>query len=47
MIEEACDCSPEVCTANDTSYHVHFRGECIHPDGSKHEIYDSNYDLKC
>ena len=44
MNKEACDCSPEFCSANDTSYHVHYGGICIHPDGSEHKIYDSPED---
>jgi hypothetical protein len=44
MKKEACDCSPELCSVNDTSYHVHYGEICIHPDGSKHKIYDSIQD---
>ena len=37
-MKEACDCSPEWCSAKDTSYHIHIKGDCWHPDGTKHEI---------
>ncbi len=38
MMKEACDCSPENCSAYDTSDHIHIDRICIHPDGSKHAI---------
>ena len=37
-MKEACDCSPENCSVNDTSDHVHDDGVCIHPDGNKHDL---------
>jgi predicted DNA binding protein len=38
MKEEACDCSPEFCKSQDTSYHKHVKNSCIHIDGTCHDI---------
>ena len=38
MEEEACDCSPEYCQTNDTSYHKHVQNSCVHIDGTSHSI---------
>ena len=40
MTKEACDCSPDCCKTNDTSYHFHIGEICFHPSGSKHKICD-------
>ena len=40
VMREACDCSPDCCKTNDTSYHFHIGKNCFHPSGSKHEICD-------
>ena len=42
MTKDACDCSPECSKTNDTSSHYHIAEICFHPDGSKHEIGDSD-----
>ena len=36
---EACDCSPECCNSNDTSYHFHAEGNCFHLDGMIHPLF--------
>ena len=38
MKEEACDCSPEFCKTQDTSYHKHVKNSCVHVDGTRHDI---------
>jgi hypothetical protein len=41
MIENTtCDCSPDCCKVNDTTYHYHVEEDCIHPNGFIHKTCD-------
>ncbi len=41
MIEStACDCSPDCCKVNDTTYHYHVEEDCVHPNGFIHKTCD-------
>lgn len=46
MLEEPCDCSPECCRSQDTSYHKHVRNTCVHIDGTSHIIDKSTDNVK-
>jgi len=44
MIEStACDCSPDCCKVNDTTYHYHVEEDCVHPNGFIHKLVSRAY----
>ncbi len=39
---KACDCSPECCKVNDTTYHYHVEEDCVHPNGFIHKTCEND-----